>query len=403
MQGDPVWSPFFNQYQFQMKGTFPIEKFEGLRTPFYYYDTHVLRDTLQAISDEAGRYERFQVHYAIKANANPRLLTLIRQAGLGADCVSGGEIEAALSAGFLPERIVYAGVGKADWEIDLALRNGIYCFNVESVPELEVIDQRAALLGRRARVALRINPDVGAHTHANITTGLAENKFGIRMDDMECVIDRAHELEHTEFIGLHFHIGSQILDMGDFIALCNRVNELQDRLEARQIRVDYINVGGGLGIDYAHPNRQAVPDFRSYFSTYATHLRLRPWQTLHFELGRAVVGQCGTLVARTLYVKQGANKQFAILDAGMTELIRPALYQAYHKIENLSSELDVQTYDVVGPVCESSDVFGKAVDLNEVRRGDFIGIRSAGAYGEAMASQYNCRALPKSYLSEEFL
>lgn len=403
MQGDPVWSPFFNQYQFQMKGTFPIEKFEGLRTPFYYYDTHVLRDTLQAISDEAGRYERFQVHYAIKANANPRLLTLIRQAGLGADCVSGGEIEAALSAGFLPERIVYAGVGKADWEIDLALRNGIYCFNVESVPELEVIDQRAALLGRRARVALRINPDVGAHTHANITTGLAENKFGIRMDDMERVIDRAHELEHTEFIGLHFHIGSQILDMGDFIALCNRVNELQDRLEARQIRVDYINVGGGLGIDYAHPNRQAVPDFRSYFSTYATHLRLRPWQTLHFELGRAVVGQCGTLVARTLYVKQGANKQFAILDAGMTELIRPALYQAYHKIENLSSELDVQTYDVVGPVCESSDVFGKAVDLNEVRRGDFIGIRSAGAYGEAMASQYNCRALPKSYLSEEFL
>ena len=386
-----------------MKGTFPIEKFEGLRTPFYYYDTHVLRDTLQAISDEAGRYERFQVHYAIKANANPRLLTLIRQAGLGADCVSGGEIEAALSAGFLPERIVYAGVGKADWEIDLALRNGIYCFNVESVPELEVIDQRAALLGRRARVALRINPDVGAHTHANITTGLAENKFGIRMDDMERVIDRAHELEHTEFIGLHFHIGSQILDMGDFIALCNRVNELQDRLEARQIRVDYINVGGGLGIDYAHPNRQAVPDFRSYFSTYATHLRLRPWQTLHFELGRAVVGQCGTLVARTLYVKQGANKQFAILDAGMTELIRPALYQAYHKIENLSSELDVQTYDVVGPVCESSDVFGKAVDLNEVRRGDFIGIRSAGAYGEAMASQYNCRALPKSYLSEEFL
>ena len=386
-----------------MKGTFPIEKFEGLRTPFYYYDTHVLRDTLQAISDEAGRYERFQVHYAIKANANPRLLTLIRQAGLGADCVSGGEIEAALSAGFLPERIVYAGVGKADWEIDLALRNGIYCFNVESVPELEVIDQRAALLGRRARVALRINPDVGAHTHANITTGLAENKFGIRMDDMECVIDRAHELEHTEFIGLHFHIGSQILDMGDFIALCNRVNELQDRLEARQMRVDYINVGGGLGIDYAHPNRQAVPDFRSYFSTYATHLRLRPWQTLHFELGRAVVGQCGTLVARTLYVKQGANKQFAILDAGMTELIRPALYQAYHKIENLSSELDVQTYDVVGPVCESSDVFGKAVDLNEVRRGDFIGIRSAGAYGEAMASQYNCRALPKSYLSEEFL
>ena len=386
-----------------MKGTFPIDRFEGLRTPFYYYDTRVLNDTLQAIVREAGRYERFGVHYAIKANANPRLLAVIRQAGLGADCVSGGEVEAALKAGFAPEYIVYAGVGKADWEIDLALEHGIYCFNVESVPELEVIDQRAALQGRRARVALRINPDVGAHTHANITTGLAENKFGIRMEDMERVIDRANELEHTEFIGLHFHIGSQILDMGDFIALCNRVNELQDRLEARQIRVDYINVGGGLGIDYAHPNRQPVPDFRSYFATYATHLRLRPWQTLHFELGRSVVGQCGTLIARTLYVKQGANKQFAILDAGMTELIRPALYQAYHKIENLSSEGPVQAYDVVGPVCESSDVFGKAVDLNEVHRGDFIGIRSAGAYGEAMASQYNCRALPKAYLSEDFL
>ena len=386
-----------------MKGSFPIDKFEGLRTPFYYYDTYILARTLQAIVREVERYERFQVHYAIKANANPRLLSLIRQSGMGADCVSGGEIEAALKAGFPSGRIVYAGVGKADWEIDLALRNGIYCFNVESVPELEVIDQRAALQGRRAKVALRINPDVGAHTHANITTGLAENKFGIRMEDMEQVIERARELEHTEFIGLHFHIGSQILDMGDFVALCNRVNELQDRLEARQIRVEYINVGGGLGIDYAHPDRQSVPDFSSYFSTYATHLRLRPYQTLHFELGRSVVGQCGTLVARTLYVKQGARKQFAILDAGMTELIRPALYQAYHKIENLSSELGMQTYDVVGPVCESSDVFGKAVDLNEVRRGDFIGIRSAGAYGEAMASQYNCRALPQAYLSEDFL
>lgn len=386
-----------------MKGSFPIDKFEGLKTPFYYYDTYILARTLQAIVREVERYERFQVHYAIKANANPRLLSLIRQSGMGADCVSGGEIEAALKAGFPSGRIVYAGVGKADWEIDLALRNGIYCFNVESVPELEVIDQRAALQGRRAKVALRINPDVGAHTHANITTGLAENKFGIRMEDMEQVIERARELEHTEFVGLHFHIGSQILDMGDFVALCNRVNELQDRLEARQIRVEYINVGGGLGIDYAHPDRQSVPDFRSYFSTYATHLRLRPYQTLHFELGRSVVGQCGTLVARTLYVKQGAKKQFAILDAGMTELIRPALYQAYHKIENLSSELGMQTYDVVGPVCESSDVFGKAVDLNEVRRGDFIGIRSAGAYGEAMASQYNCRALPQAYLSEDFL
>ena len=242
-----------------------------------------------------------------------------------------------------------------------------------------------------------------AHTHANITTGLAENKFGISMEDMDKVIDVAQEMKNVNFIGLHFHIGSQILDMGDFIALCNRVNELQDRLEARQIFVKHINVGGGLGIDYDHPNRQSIPDFKSYFSTYAGQLKLRPHQTLHFELGRAVVGQCGTLISKVLYVKQGVNKKFAILDAGMTDLIRPALYQAHHKMENLTSDETMQTYDVVGPICESSDVFGKAIDLNKVKRGDLIALRSAGAYGEIMASGYNCRELPKGYLSDEFV
>lgn len=384
-----------------MKGQFPTEKFSALRTPFYYYDTEVLRRTLACIRNEAARYENFYVHYAIKANANPKVLTIIRENGLGADCVSGGEIQAAVKAGFPPEKIVFAGVGKADWEINLALDNNIACFNVESIPELEVINELAAAKGQTAQVAFRINPNVGAHTHANITTGLAENKFGINMEDMNHVIDMAQDMKHIKFIGLHFHIGSQILDMGDFVALCNRINELQEKLETRQIRIPYINVGGGLGIDYQHPNRQSVPDFSAYFKTYAAHLKLRPYQTLHFELGRAVVGQCGSLIARVLYVKQGANKQFAILDAGMTDLIRPALYQAYHKIENLSSEDPMQTYDVVGPVCESSDVFGKAVDLNKVHRGDFIAIRSAGAYGEIMASQYNCRELPQGYLSDE--
>lgn len=384
-----------------MKGIFPIDKFQGLRTPFYYYDTTLLRQTLQTIRDEAARCGDYAVHYAVKANANPKVLTIIRESGLGADCVSGGEIQAAIRAGFPPGRIVFAGVGKADWEINLALEQDIYCFNVESIPELEVIDQLAEAKGRVARVAFRINPNVGAHTHAKITTGLSENKFGISMEDMERVIDLARGRKHVEFIGLHFHIGSQILDMGDFVALCNRINELQDRLEARGLRIPYINVGGGLGIDYEHPNRRPVPDFHAYFATYRTHLKLRPYQTLHFELGRSVVGQCGSLIARVLYVKQGTNKQFAILDAGMTDLIRPALYQAYHKMENLSSDEPVQTYDVVGPVCESSDVFGKAVDLNAVHRGDFIALRSAGAYGEIMASGYNCRELPHGYLSDE--
>ena len=385
-----------------MKGKFPVDKFQHVRTPFYYYDTDLLRETLRAINQETSKHERFIVHYAIKANANPKVLGVISQAGLGADCVSGGEIQAALQAGFPANKIVFAGVGKSDWEINLGLDKDIFCFNVESVPELEVINQLAAEKGKTARVCFRINPDVGAHTHANITTGLAENKFGIAMRDMESVIEEASRMQNIQFIGLHFHIGSQILDMGDFEALCNRINELQDQLERHHIRIENINVGGGLGISYEHPNRLPIPDFKAYFDTYAHHLKLRPGQTLHFELGRAVVAQCGTLITRTLYVKQGTYKQFAIVDAGMTDLIRPALYQAFHKIENISSDEPLETYDVVGPICESSDVFAKAIDLNKCHRGDLMAIRSAGAYGEIMASQYNCRQLPLGYVKEDF-
>lgn len=386
-----------------MKGIFPIEKFRELQTPFYYYDTKLLRETLDVINREAGRYEDFHVHYAVKANANERLLAVIRESGLGADCVSGGEIRTALRAGFPADKIVYAGVGKADWEINLGLDHDIFCFNVESIPELEIINELAAARGKVARVAFRINPNVGAHTHANITTGLAENKFGISMDDMDRVIDLAVTLQHVRFIGLHFHIGSQILDMGDFVALCNRINELQARLAARHILVEHINVGGGLGIDYQHPNRQPVPDFAAYFACYHKHLRRYGRQTVHFELGRSVVGQCGSLITQVLYVKQGTHKQFAIVDAGMTDLIRPALYQAYHKIENITSDAPVEAYDVVGPICESSDVFGKAIDLNRTSRHDLLALRSAGAYGEIMASGYNCRELPKGYTSDELL
>ena len=382
-----------------MKGTFPVNKFRELETPFYYYDVNVLRETLSCINKEAGKYNNFCVHYAVKANANHKVLTIIRESGLGADCVSGGEIRAAIKVGFPTNKIVYAGVGKTDWEINLGLDYDIFCFNVESVPELEIINELASAKGKTARVAFRINPNVGAHTHANITTGLAENKFGISMEDMDKVIDMAGTLPHVKFVGLHFHIGSQILDMGDFVALCNRVNELQEKLYARQIIVEHINVGGGLGIDYAHPNRQAIPNFTEYFATYHKHLKLRPQQTLHFELGRAVVGQCGSLISKVIYVKQGTNKQFAILDAGMTDLIRPALYQAYHKIENITSEEPMETYDVVGPICESSDVFGKAIDLNKAHRGDLFALRSAGAYGEIMASAYNCRALLTVHLT----
>ena len=384
-----------------MKGKFPVDRFQDIRTPFYYYNTELLRQTLRAINAETCRHEGWNVHYAIKANANPKLLGIIREAGLGADCVSGGEIEACVRAGFPGSKIVFAGVGKSDWEIDLGLDRDIFCFNVESIPELEVINELAQAKGKVARVAFRLNPNVGAHTHANITTGLAENKFGIAMRDMVPVIEHARQLKNVQVVGLHFHIGSQILDMGDFQALCNRINELQDELERHRIMLEHINVGGGLGVDYGHPNRVPIPDFKAYFDTYARHLKLRPGQTLHFELGRAVVAQCGSLITRTLYIKKGAVKKFAIVDAGFTDLIRPALYQAYHKIENISSDEPTEAYDVVGPICESTDVFAKQIDLNRSHRGDLLAIRSAGAYGEIMASQYNCRPLPQGYTSDE--
>ena len=376
--------------------------FEQIRTPFYYYDTQLLAETLAAIKSETDRHEGYHLHYAVKACANPKVLRQIQQAGFGADCVSGGEIKVCVENGFPANEIVFAGVGKADWEIELALEAGIQYFNVESIPELEVIAEIAQRMGKVADVSFRINPDVGAHTHANITTGLAENKFGIAMADMIHVIRIAQQLPGVNFVGLHFHIGSQILQMDDFEALCFRINELQDQLEAAGITdVKHINVGGGLGIDYQNPDEHPVPDFKAYFETYARYLKLRQGQHLHFELGRAVVGQCGSLITRCLYVKQAATKQFVIVDAGMTELLRPALYGAHHHIQNLSSMAPAQTYDVVGPICESSDVFAKDCLLPETKRGDLIAIRSAGAYGETMASCYNCRELPSSYTSDD--
>ena len=378
-----------------------ILRFKEVHTPFYFYNTALLKETLQKIKKEISAHKNYIVHYAIKANANPKLLRLIAQAGFGADCVSGGEIERSLDTGFPASKIVFAGVGKSDWEINLGLDNDIFCFNVESEPELEVINELAKAKGKIASVAFRINPNIGAHTHANITTGLAENKFGIAMKDMEHIIQKAEQLCHIRVLGLHFHIGSQILEMDDFIALCQRINQLIEQLRQARHQVEDINVGGGLGIDYEHPDKHPIPNFSFYFNTYAKYLNLSDGQQLHFELGRAVVGQCGSLVTRVLYVKQGATKQFIIVDAGMTDLIRPALYQAQHQIENLNSREVLEKYDVVGPICESSDVFAKDILLPKTHRGDLIALHSAGAYGEIMASQYNCRALPQSYTSEE--
>ena len=383
-----------------IKANYPTDKFQDIQTPFYYYDLDVLRTTLDEVNLQSKKSD-FHVHYAMKANVNESVLAVIKDAGLGADCVSGGEVEAAIKAGIAPSKVVFAGVGKADWEINLGLDNDIFCFNVESIPELEVINELAAAKGKVAKVALRINPNVSANTHHYITTGLSENKFGINMSELDKVVDLFPTLANVQLIGIHFHIGSQITDMTSFQGLCVRVNEIQDYFVARNISLQHINVGGGLGINYEHPNHFPSPDFEAYFKIFRDHLVLRPNQTLHFELGRAVVAQCGSLISRVLYIKEGTSKKFAILDAGFTDLIRPALYQAYHLIENLSSDAAMEPYDIVGPICESSDTFAKEFNLNQTKRGDIIAIRSAGAYGEIMASQYNLRKLPKGYTSDQ--
>ena len=341
------------------------------------------------------------MHYAVKANANKKVLGIISGAGLGADCVSGNEVQAAIEAGFPANKIVFAGVGKTDKEINLALDNDIFCFNAESIPELEVIDELAGKKGKIANVELRINPNVDAHTHQKITTGLNENKFGFNIEDLSFIVKMIQRSKNLKFVGLHFHIGSQITDLTVYESLCVRINEIQDDFDKWGVKVENINIGGGLGINYEHPNHIPIADFESYFRIFSKHLKLREGQRLHCEPGRSLVAQCGSLITKVTYVKKGVNKQFAIVDAGMTDLIRPALYDAYHRIENISSDNPVEKYDVVGPICESSDVFDKDVELNRTQRGDYLAIRSAGAYGEIMASGYNLRKLPLGYLSTE--
>lgn len=388
-----------------MKTIFPLEKLSHRETPFYFYDMDLLRETLAEIKRQTPE-ENFHVHYAIKANATNEVMKEIFRAGLGADCVSGGEVRAALEHGVPAEKIVFAGVAKADWEIRYALENDIFCFNVESPEELEVINQIAEEMSKIAKICIRINPNIDAHTHKNITTGKEDNKFGVAMADMLSVVKHAVNLSHIRFLGLHFHIGSQITDFAPFRNLVVRVNELVAKVEAAGIPVENINVGGGLGCSYEHPNHYPMPDFEGYFRVFRRALNLRSDQTLHFELGRAVVAQCGNLITHVLFVKKAPAKQFVMCDAGMTDLIRPALYQAFHQIENLtarqSNRQDTeQIYDVVGPICESSDVFVEHFAMPETQRGDMLAIRSAGAYGEIMASQYNLRRLPGHITSDE--
>ncbi|RMF56491.1 MAG: diaminopimelate decarboxylase [Calditrichaeota bacterium] len=367
-----------------------IEKLNQHSTPFYYYDLDLLERNLQTLQEASQAYG-YKVHYALKANVDERILQRIREYGFGADCVSGNEVRKALEVGFPASDIVFAGVGKTDQEIQFAIRNNIHSLNCESLQELEVINALSQQMNRVAPVSLRLNPGLDARTHQYITTGLEGNKFGISQVELESILKNLHQFTHINIIGLHFHIGSQITDLEVFRELCQVVNAIQEKFAAYPLQLSHLNLGGGLGIDYYHPDENPIPDYHAFFQVFQESLKPLPQQTIHFELGRAVVAQCGALISRVTYVKRGLNTRFVILDAGMTELIRPALYHGYHKIQNLTSSEPSRVYDVVGPVCESADFFGKGVELPETRRGDLIAIRSVGAYGQVMASRYNLR------------
>ncbi len=376
-----------------------IKKFQSIDTPFYYYDLSLLKKTLDLYTTELKKYN-YHAHYALKANANDRILSVIKNYGLGADCVSGNEVSLALKSGFTPENIVYAGVGKSDKEILTALKGGIFSFNCESIPEIEIINDLAESLGKTANISLRINPDIDAHTHKYISTGRSQDKFGISPWMFESVLATIEKCANIKLIGLHFHVGSQITDLHVFEMLCGRINDIQLWFRDKGISLENINLGGGLGIDYNDPDANPISDFKTYFSIINKNLIVYPGQKIHFEPGRALIAQSGTLVSRVLYVKIGKGKKFAILDAGMNDLIRPALYQASHKLQNLTSSGRLMKYDVVGPICESSDRFGKNIPLPETGRGDIIAIRSAGAYGQVMGMKYNQKELAPEYYSE---
>jgi len=378
-----------------------LERLRDIPTPFYFYDMDLLRATLDAATSEAGKYG-YKIHYAMKANFSDRIIGEMKKYGLGMDCVSGGEVRKSIECGVPASEIVFAGVAKTDEEIRYGLKHGIFSFNCESREELEVINTIAGEMGKTADIALRINPDVDPMTHKHISTGKADNKFGISYQEVDEVIEELAQLKNLHIVGLHFHIGSQITELKPFEYLSLRVNTIQEWFESKGFELKHINVGGGLGIDYADPSSHPIPDFAAYFAVFNKNLKIRPGQTVHFELGRSLVGQCGELMTKVLYNKvTGSGIRIALVDAGFTELMRPALYGATHRIENLTSVGERKTYMIAGPICESTDVFARDLELPETQRGDLMRLMSAGAYGRSMSSNYNLREFPREIFSED--
>ena len=377
------------------------QKLRGYETPFYLYDMALLRQTLESVVYESKRYG-YHLHYAIKANYDDRILEVIREYGLGIDCASGNELRKAIESGFNPRQIVYAGVGKRDKELRYAIEQKILAINVESIEELHLVNRLSAEAGTTTDVALRINPDIDPKTNHCIDTGQADSKFGISYEEILDEAETLKTLSNINIIGIHLHIGSQIRELHVFENMCNKVNVIVDSLESLGFSFRFVDVGGGLGVNYDVPENEPIPNFASLFSIIHNYLSVGD-KEVHFEFGRAIVAECGELITSVLFNKTTATgRRLVIVDASMTELIRPALYGSYHNIENITSEETINSkYTIVGTACESTDVFQENVSMKRTKRGDLIAIKSAGAYGMSMASRYNLHDLPGAVYSDQ--
>ncbi|MEM5368097.1 diaminopimelate decarboxylase [Paraburkholderia azotifigens] len=381
------------------EGVSAVSLAEQFGTPLYVYSRDALTKAWHAYADAcAGR--RATVHVAVKANSNLAVLNLFARMGAGFDIVSGGELARVLAAGGKAENTVFSGVGKSIAEMREALAAGVKCFNVESIPELDRLNAVAGEMGKKAPVSLRVNPDVDAKTHPYISTGLKSNKFGVAFDDARATYRAAASMKHLDVVGIDCHIGSQITEVAPYLDAVDKLLELVDQIEADGVKIKHVDVGGGLGITY---DDETPPDIGDFVRTLLDRIEARGHghREVYFEPGRSLVGNAGMLLTRVEFLKPGAEKNFAIVDAAMNDLARPAMYEAYHAIEPVvQRDGGKHVYDIVGPVCESGDWLGRDREL-AVEPGDLLAIRSAGAYGFAMSSNYNTRARAAEVMVDE--
>ena len=366
-------------------------------TPFYLYSEQKLRDNFKSFADAVKPLKKATVCFAVKSNFNPTILKILAGMGAGADIVSGGELELALQAGVPADKIVFSGVGKTRAELTAAITAGIKQINAESESEIRLINEIAIGLNKTASVGIRVNPDVDARTHEKITTGKKENKFGIDWNDARRLFLSAEQFKGLSLHGIEVHVGSQILELSPFREAFVKTKKMLNDLKEHGVSIQTVDVGGGLGV--AYKTDESAPSPADYIAVLQDVLGDFDGEFV-FEPGRCISGDAGVLVASVVRVKQTGDKRFAVLDAGMCDLVRPAMYDAYHNIEAVKGGEASERYDVVGPICESADIFGKDRMLPELNEGDLIAIETAGAYGAAMASNYNGRPLIAEVLTD---